>query len=69
MTKIKELRQKNRKELNDLLADSRKKVSQLRFDLASKKLKNVRKIKELKKDIARLLTILGKKKHEAGRKK
>lgn len=69
MTKIKELRQKNRKELNNLLADSRKKVSQLRFDLASKKLKNVRKIKELKKDIARLLTILGKKKHEAGRKK
>ena len=56
--KIKELRQKNKKELNDLLAESRKKVSQLRFDVASKKLKNVSQIKETRKSIARIITLI-----------
>jgi len=56
--RIKELRQKNKKELNDLLIQDRKKLGQLRFDLASKKLKNVNQIRELKKDIARILTLL-----------
>lgn len=56
--KIKELRQKNKKELKDLLVQNRKKVGQLRFDLSSKKLKNVREIRGFKRDIARIITLL-----------
>lgn len=56
--KIKELRQKTEKELNDLLNENRFKLGQFRFDLASKKIKNVGQIKELRRDIARILTIL-----------
>jgi large subunit ribosomal protein L29 len=63
--KAKELRQKTEKELRDLLNESRDKLGQLRFDLASKKLKNIREIRELRKDIARILTILSQKNHES----
>ncbi len=56
--KIKELRQKSKKELSNLLKENRRKVGQLQFDLASKKLKNVRQVRELRRDIARILTLL-----------
>jgi len=56
--KIKELSQKSKKELNSLLVENRKKVSRLRFDLASKKIKNVRQVRELRRDIARIITLL-----------
>ncbi len=59
--KIKELRQKTEKELRDLLNEDRQKLGQLKFDLASKKLKDVNELRELRKDIARILTILNKK--------
>ncbi|MAF20749.1 MAG: 50S ribosomal protein L29 [Parcubacteria group bacterium] len=58
--KIKELRQKTERELNDLLTEYQYKSGQLKFDLASKKLKNVKQIKELRRDIARIKTILKK---------
>ncbi len=54
----KELRQKTKKELEILLASDREKLRKLRFDLANKKLKNVHEIKQTKKEIARLLTLL-----------
>lgn len=56
--KVKELRQKTEKELRDLLNRSQYKLGQLKFDLASKKLKNVKQVKELRRNIARILTIL-----------
>lgn len=56
--KIKDLRQKTEKELQDLLAENRKRLGQLKFDLASKKLKNSREIRWLRRDIARILTLL-----------
>lgn len=56
--KTKELNQKTKKELNDLLIESRRKLGQLRFDLASKKLKNIREIRGLRRDVARIITIL-----------
>jgi large subunit ribosomal protein L29 len=59
--KVKELRQKTEKELRDLLNEDRRKLGQLKFDLASKKLKNIREIRELRRDIARILTILKEK--------
>ena len=58
--KVSELRQGSETELRKLLQDSREKLRQLKFDLASGKVKNVRKIRELKKDIARILTVLKK---------
>ncbi len=60
--KIKELRQKTAKELKELLEQNRHKLGQLKFDLAAKKLKNIREIREPRKDIARILTILSEKK-------
>lgn len=62
--KTKELNQKTEKELKDLLIESRHKLGKLKFDLASKKLKNVKQIKEFRRNIARILTILNIKKNE-----
>ena len=56
--KIIEIRQKSKLELQKLLQDSREKLRQLRFDLASGKVKNVREIRGTRKDIARILTLL-----------
>ena len=56
--KTSELRQKSRTELQKLLQDNRERLRQLRFDLAAGKVKNVREIRLIKKDIARILTIL-----------
>jgi len=56
--KIVELRQKPKKELERLLKEDREKLRQLNFDLAAGKVKNVREIRGLKKEIARILTLL-----------
>ena len=56
--KINELRQKSEKELKEILQEDRGKLRQLRFDLASGKVKNVREIRSKRRDIARILTIL-----------
>ena len=56
--KTSELKQKPKLELQKLLLDSRERLRSLRFDLASGKVKNVREIRTLKKDIARILTFL-----------
>jgi len=52
-----ELRQKSQTELEKILEDNRKKLRQLHFDLISGKVKNVREIRKIKKDIARILTL------------
>lgn len=59
--KIQELKQKSNKELTKLLIESRERLRNLKFDLASGKVKNVRQIRALKKEIARTLTILKEK--------
>ena len=56
--KIIEIRQKSKNELQKLLQDNQEKLRQLRFDLSAGKVKNVREIRQIKKDIARILTIL-----------
>jgi large subunit ribosomal protein L29 len=53
-----DFQQKSKAELRKVLSDSREKLRQLRFDLAAGKVKNVREIRKIKKDIARILTIL-----------
>ena len=57
---IKELRQKSKEELGKLLKDIRERQRSLRFDLVTGKVKNVREIRQIKKDIARMLTLLKK---------
>ena len=60
--KIKELREKNTEELKKLLADKRETLRKLRFDVSSKQIKNVRELRNTKKDIARILTLIREKK-------
>lgn len=56
--RIAELRQKSKPELQKLLTEDREKLRQLRFDLASGKIKNVREIRKTKKEISQILTLL-----------
>lgn len=56
--KVKELRQKSNDELKKILRDSREKLRELRFDLTAGKVKNTKEAGNLKKKIARILTIL-----------
>lgn len=55
---ISELKNKPEKELKRLLAIEREKLRDMRFKDANKQLKNVKVIKESKKTIARILTLL-----------
>ncbi|MFH0928561.1 MAG: 50S ribosomal protein L29 [bacterium] len=58
---IKELRLKTKPEIQKMLAELREELSRLRFSDAAASLKKVRSIRETKKTIARILTILNKK--------
>ena len=63
--KIKELRLKSKKELQDTLVKLRDKLRELRFNLAGGKVKNIKEVHQTKKDIARILSLL----NEQGTKK
>lgn len=56
--KIKELREKSKGELVKLLAEKREATRKLRFDIATKQVKNTKELANEKKDIARILTII-----------
>ena len=56
--KIADLRSKPKLELEKFLNENRERLRQLQFDLAAGKVKNVREIRKIKRDIARILTIL-----------
>ena len=56
--KLIELRKKSKGELQKILEDNREKLRQLRFDLSAGKVKNVKEIRNLKKEIARIMTLL-----------
>ena len=55
---MKELKIKSVQDLRKTEAQLREELRQLRFDLASAKVKNVRRISEIKKTIARILTLI-----------
>ncbi|MDD5696661.1 MAG: 50S ribosomal protein L29 [Candidatus Pacebacteria bacterium] len=59
--KAEELKDKNEQELRMLLEEKKKKIEEMRFKASSGGLKNVKEIKESKKDVARILTALNKK--------
>ena len=56
--KTAELKKRKKEELQKQLRDDRAKLQQLRFDLPSGKVKNVREIRQTRKEIAQILTIL-----------
>lgn len=56
--KIRELRSKSQEELNDMFGDMTQKLRELNFKLASDQLKNVREVRDLKKSIAQIKTLL-----------
>jgi len=58
---IKELRDKTDNELQKLLQTSREQVRELRFKIANKQLKNIKEFLGVKKDVAKILTILKEK--------
>lgn len=59
--KIREFTRIAKGELQRILQEKREKLREFRFNLAAGKVKNVREIRETKKDIARILTILKQK--------
>jgi len=62
--KTNELRQRSEEELKEIVNELKRKLQELRFDLVSGKVKNVREVRKAKKEIARTLTILGEKQHK-----
>lgn len=60
--KTKELQKLTDAELKKALEQNQEKLRSLRFDLASGKVKNVREIRETRKTVARVLTLLKERK-------
>ena len=60
--KIKELREKNIEELRKILLDKQDKARKIRFDIAVKQVKNTKELRNEKKDIARIKTIINENK-------
>lgn len=59
--KIKQLQEKSIDELKVLLSEKRENVRKVRFDISAKQAKNNREIRNEKKDIARILTLIKEK--------
>lgn len=65
---VKELREKDKEDLEKSLKKERDRLRQLRFQLAGGKLKNHKEISKIKSNIARMLTIIKEKQTEGKRK-
>ena len=55
---VQELRQKSKDELRALLKEKQQRVAEIQLLLHQKKIKNVHERAEMKKDIARIFTVL-----------
>ncbi|MCD6429430.1 50S ribosomal protein L29 [bacterium] len=62
--KARDLRNKSTEELHTLLLQQRELLRRLRFDLVAGKVKNIREIREVKKNIARILTIINERRKQ-----
>lgn len=63
--KLKEFRRLTIGQLQNLLLEKRRKLLDLRFNLSAGKLKNIKEVRETKKDIARILMILKEKQQKS----
>lgn len=61
MLSLKEIKEKSASELHDLLKKCREEMRALRFSVAAKQEKNIRNLRTIKKNIARILTVLKEK--------
>jgi large subunit ribosomal protein L29 len=61
---LKELRAASINELKKLVAQQREKLRATRFSVSAKQLKNIKSVREIKKLIARILTITKEKERE-----
>ncbi len=59
--KILEIRDLNIEQIKKLIAEKQSQAVKLKFDIAARQLKNHREYRELKKDVARAMTILKEK--------
>ena len=66
--KVNEIREMNAEELNQKLASLKEELFNLRFQLATGQLENPMRIKAVKKDIARINTLLRKNELDAASK-
>ncbi len=58
MAKIRELREKTESERKSLLKDKRDALRRFRFQVARSKIKDTKEAREIRKDIARINTLL-----------
>lgn len=61
MMNVNELRQKSRQELERAAAEHRARIRDTRFTVASRQVRSVRSLRDAKRDLARILTILAEK--------
>jgi large subunit ribosomal protein L29 len=64
--KVAEVREMDVTQLEQRLADTRRELFNLRFQHATGQLENTGQIKEVRKNIARILTVLNQKQQENG---
>ncbi|CAN5701054.1 MAG: 50S ribosomal protein L29 [Rubrobacter sp.] len=64
--KVAEVRELDVTQLESRLADTRRELFNLRFQHATGQLENTGQIKEVRKNIARILTVLNQKQQENG---
>ena len=62
---VEDLKTKNAAELNELLVAAKKELFNLRFQNATNQLDNTSRIKEVRRNIARIQTVITKKQKEA----
>lgn len=60
MTKAKELKEKNQEELVKMLKEKQNRLLEIRFEKNVRKVKDSTEAKKIKKEIARILTVLNK---------
>ena len=66
---IKEIRKLDIEKLNEKLSKLRNKAREHRFSIANNQMKNIRDVRVIKRDIAKILTVLNEKRVEAESKK
>lgn len=59
--KTSELREKSAEELKKLLSETEESARKLRFDLATRQVKNTKELRNAKRQAARILTIINEK--------
>ncbi len=63
---VSELRAMSDADLREQFAESKRELFNLRMQLAARQLENFRRIREVRRDVARVLTVLGERSRAGG---